>query len=115
VTTLNIPSYGNKFEIDTYKRPKDLKDLLKTHVPFSGTPQMHPFDPKKVILISDPYSTYKFYYEFRADDISYLEELPSVVSYEGQTIIMVRIWVKKKSLALRCTPFLVEDTRTASL
>lgn len=111
MSTLEIPCPGEKFEIDTYKRPKDFKELFKTHVPFSGSPQRHPYDPQKVILIADPYSTHTYYYEFNTGDISYLEELPSIVNSEGQSIIMVRVWVKKMSLALRCTPFFVEDTR----
>lgn len=99
-----------KFEIAAYKRPKNFADLAKTHVAFSGSPQRHPYDPEKVVLFSDPYSSHTSYYEFGAKDISYLEELPSIVSPDGQAILMVRIWVQKFSLGLRCTPFIVEDT-----
>lgn len=103
-----------RFEIEAYKKPKHFRDLTTTHVPFTGSPQRHPFDSSKVILFVDPYSTHTAYYEFSAADISYLEELPSIVSPEGEAILMVRVWVKKLSLALRCTPFLVADTRKES-
>jgi len=103
-----------RFEIEAYKKPKHFHELIKTHVPFTGSPQRHPYDPEKVILFSDPYSTHAAYYEFIAGDISFLEELPSIVNIEGQAILMVRLWVKKQSLGLRCTPFLVADTRNRS-
>ncbi len=103
---------AEKFEIQTYKKPKDLKNLKNEHVAFAGSPQKHPYDSEKVILISDPFSTNTFYYEFNKKDISYAEELPNQVNIDGDIISLIRIWVKKKSLGVRCTPFLVEDTRT---
>ena len=105
-----IPGKSKKFEIQAYKRPQNIRDLINTHVPFSGAPQRHPYEPDKVILIPDPFSTQTFYYEFEAEDISYVEELPSLVDIEGKTISMARIWVEKKSIGLRCSLFVVEDT-----
>ena len=105
---------AQQFEIEAYKKPKHFNDLIKTHVPFTGSPQRHPFDSEKVILFTDPYSTHTAYYEFNASDISYLEELPSIVHLDGNAILMVRLWVKKLSLGLRCTPFMVADTRKGS-
>ena len=105
-----LPKDSAKFEIQAYKRPQNIRDLINTHVPFSGAPQRHPYESDKVILIPDPFSTHTFYYEFEAEDISYVEELPSLVNLEGQTISMARIWVEKGSIGLRCSPFIVEDT-----
>ena len=103
-----------RFEIEAYKKPRRFHELIKTHVPFTGSPQRHPFDSEKVLLFTDPYSTHAAYYEFDACDISYLEELPSIVNLDGKAILMVRLWVKKLSLGLRCTPFVVADTRKGS-
>jgi inorganic pyrophosphatase len=97
-------------EIQAYRKPEDFKAFLNTHVSFSGSPRKHPYDPAKVVLVADPYSTNTFYFEFRSEDISYVEELPNLVSAEGEAVTMVRIWVKKTSIGLRCTPFVVEDT-----
>ena len=107
----NFPQEVKKFEIEAYKRPKNLKDLKKTHLPFSGSPLRHPHDPKKVILVPDPYSSTFFYYEFKGDDVTYAEKLPSIVNLEGETITMARLWVKKMSVGMLCTPFLVEETK----
>lgn len=107
----NFPQEMPKFEIQVYKTPRDVKSLSKTHVSFSGTPRKHPYDDKKVVLVSDPYSSHTFYWEFKKEDISYLEELPSVVAVDGRTYPMARVWVKKMSVAIRSTPFVVADTR----
>jgi inorganic pyrophosphatase len=104
------PQEAVKFEIQTYRRPKDSKALKKTHVAFSGSPQRHPYDPEKVILVADPYSTHNLFYEFHKVDIAYVEELASIVNLEGETVTMVRVWIKKMSIGLRCSPFIVEDT-----
>ena len=49
------------------------------------------------------------------DDVTYVEELPNLVNLEGVAVPMVRIWIKKMSVGVRCTPFLVEDTRTKEI
>ena len=100
---------SQKFEIQTYKRPKDTNTLMRTHVAFSGSPRQKSKNPDKIILWVDPFSTNTFYYEFKREDISYAEELPSLTNPSGETITMVRIWVKKMSIGIRSFPFLVED------
>ena len=111
MATKNFPQEVRKFEIEAYQRPRNLRELRKTHVPFSGSPLKHPHDPKKVILVPDPYGSSPFYYEFRSDDITFAEKLPSIVNLEGETTSMVRVWVKKMSRGIVCTSFLVEETK----
>lgn len=105
-----VPQRVERFEIEAYKKPGDLKELRKTHMPFTGAPYKHPYDAKKVVLVPDPYGSLPFYYEFRRQDISFAEELPSVVNLDGDTVKMARLWVKKMSLGLLCSPFVVEET-----
>ena len=109
MATKHYPQEIKKFEIQAYERPKSLKTLKKNHVPFSGSPRKHLHDREKVILVVDPYSTNTFYYEFKAKDISFVEELPGIINLDGEILPMVRIWVKKASVGLRCSPFVVED------
>ena len=44
-----------------------------------------------------------------------VKEMPSAdnggISADGKTITMVRIWVKKMSVGVLCSPFVVEETR----
>lgn len=101
---------AEKFEIKKYKKPRDRKTLIETHIPYSGSPHKHPYDPEKMILIMDPYyCTSTFYFEFNKNDIAYIDELPNLVNLEGEVFTMVRIWIKKMSIAVRSTPFIVGD------
>lgn len=106
----NFPGRVEKFEIQAYKRPKNFGELADTHVPFTGSPRKHPYDPEKVILVADPYSSNTFFYEFRKEDVSFVEELPNLVNLEGEAVAMARIWVEKGRVGIRSTPFVVEDT-----
>jgi len=106
----SYPQEALKFQIQAYKKSKDLHVLRETHVSFSGSPQKHPYDTKKVILVADPFSTNNLYYEFNKDDISYVEELPNLVDLDGNATAVVRVWVKKLSVGIRFSPFIVEDT-----
>ena len=110
MSTTKQPQEAEKFEIQTYRQPKDRKALRSTHVAFSGSPQRHPYDREKIILVADPYSTHNFFFEFYKGDISYVEELPNIASVDGETVTMLRIWIKKMSIGMRCAPFIVGDT-----
>ena len=101
----------NKYEIQAYKKNIDPKVLKKTCVPFTGSPKKHSYNHEIIILLIEPYNNSTSYYEFKTKDIFHVEELPNVTNLEGETVTMVRIWVKKKSVALRCAPFLVEDLK----
>ena len=111
MTSESYPQEAVKFHIQAYKKPKNVQLLRNTHVSYSGSPKKHPYDSDRVILVADPFSSDNLYYEFKKDDISYLEELPNLVNLDGETIAMVRIWVKKMSVGIRCVPFIVEETR----
>lgn len=106
----SFPQEAEKFEIQRYQRPKDLLRLRKTHVPFSGSPRRDPHHPGGVILIPDPYSAHAFYYQFDARDVSFAEELPSIVAIDGQTVTMARLWVRKQALGKQISPFIVDET-----
>jgi hypothetical protein len=109
MTDRQFPQESQRFEIQACKQPKKIDALRKTHVPFSGSPRRHPYDAEKIVLIPDPYASGTGYYEFRAEDIAYAEELPNLVNLDGETLTMVRVWIKKMSVGVQCTPFLVSD------
>lgn len=109
MSIINIFELKEKFEIQAYRNIKNLDK--KASIPFSGSPRKHPYDKSKVILVADPFTENTFYYEFRAIDIAGAEELPSMTNLKGESIPMARIWVKKKSVAIQCTPFIVDTIR----
>ena len=98
---------AQELALERYKKPRDMMAIARTHASFSGSLQKHPADPDKVILISDPHGRDQSYVEFSRGDIRYLEKLPGITSLEGETANMIRIWVKKNSIPVRCTPFVV--------
>jgi hypothetical protein len=106
---------AEKFEIQSYKRPRNIKALLKSHVPFTGSPRRHPYDDHKVILVPDPYSSHTHYYEFKTEDITHAEELASLVDANAEAVPMVRLWVKKRSIAVQCSPFVVDEIRSRTV
>ena len=106
----NFPQAVKEFAIQVYQKPADDTDLSKTHIAFTGTPQKHHYDKYKVILVTDPYSSNISYYEFWTKDISFVEELMNSVDISGQTVPIMRLWVKKQSIGIRSTPFVVADT-----
>lgn len=80
---------------------------------FYGSPKKHPYEKNRVILVADPLSEHTFYYEFNIEDILSIEEQPSITNIEGDSVSMVRLWVKDNSVGLHCTPFLVSNIRGA--
>lgn len=102
---------AEKFEIQAYKNKySDLVRLRKENIPFTGSLLHHPYDNEKVILISDPYSPNTSYYEFKLIDVSHLEELPNITNMAGETVTHCRIWVKKQTIGVKSTPFVVAET-----
>lgn len=110
MTTSLLIKETTTLDIEAFKPPKDFIRLKKNFVAFSGSPRKHWHDPSKVILVADPYSRATFYYEFNIEDIGFVEELPNLVNIDNAVVPVVRVWVKKGVLALRCTPFRVEET-----
>lgn len=84
--------------------------LAADNVAFSGAPRKHPYDAEKLILICDPFSAQTTFYEFRLKDVVHVDELPSLVTEGGESLAIVRLWVKKGALGLRYEPIIVADT-----
>lgn len=95
----------DNLELQKYVRSPDFdkKDCCS----FYGSPKKHPYEKNRVVLVTDPFSEHTFYYEFNIKDILSIEEQPSITNMEGESVSMVRLWVKKKSVGLQCMPFLV--------
>jgi inorganic pyrophosphatase len=98
---------ANKFELDAYRK---FPHLARDYVAFTGAPQKHPFRDDRVLLVADPFSSQAFYYEFDLTDVEGVEMLPKLVTTDGESITMARLWVKKGSIGIRSNPFVVADT-----
>ena len=96
-----------EYEITPFRGSSErLRDLA---VLFTGAMRASG-QPNKLLLLNDPASAQSFFYEFRAEDVLYVEESPNLVQPDGSMIPVVRLWVKKGALALRVEPFVVADT-----
>ena len=109
---MSIRKYLTTESLNEIVKYSTFADYSKGHVAFSGAPKKHPYDKEKIILILDPFSSHTMFYEFRIVDIAHVEELPQMVAESGESLTMVRIWVKKGSFGVRYEPFVVEDTVT---
>ena len=103
---------AQRFELDAYRK---FPRLARDCVAFTGAPQKHPFRDDRVLLVADPFSRQAFYYEFDLSDVEGVEMLPKLVTMDGESITMARLWVKKGSIGIRSNPFVVEDTSTTPL
>ncbi len=94
-------------DLERYRRRPEAEDLRKHAVAFTGTPHHHPTEADRLVLVIDPFSSQATYYEFFRQDIVYAEEIANLVAPEGETALLVRIWVRNRSRAIHCTPFVV--------
>ena len=83
MTTSLLIKETTTLEIEAFKRPKDIGMLKRTHVAFSGAPRKHWHDLTKVILVADPFSSATFYYEFRIQDIDFVQEQPNLRAFQS--------------------------------
>jgi hypothetical protein len=107
--TTNFLTLAKKLELAKYQKPTDRSALKLTHVAFSGSLRQHPHDQKKVILLTEIFSSNTTFYEFRNNDIGFAEKLPNIVNTMGEDVSMVMLWIKKGSIGIRSSAFLVSN------
>ncbi|MBN1696415.1 MAG: hypothetical protein JW881_02770 [Spirochaetales bacterium] len=107
---MSISKYLDTQTIHDIVKYNRKQDYSKGNVSFTGAPRKHPYDPKKLLLVSDPFSSNTIFFEFNLKDITHLEELSQIASEKGDILKLIKIWVKKGSLGVRYEPFIVEDT-----
>jgi len=104
----NFLELKDAFELEKYVRNMDFDK--KRCCSFYGSPKKHPYGEERIILVADPFGEHTFYYDFKLKDILSIEEQPRITSPAGDSVSMVRLWVKKGSIGLQCTPFAVGGT-----
>lgn len=78
-------------------------------VNFIGSPVKHLYEDNKFILICDPLSPQTEFIEFQKEDLVYAEEISSLISENGESIYMAKVFIKKGSIAIRYKPFIVGE------
>jgi inorganic pyrophosphatase len=82
-------------------------DLKQDHEEFEGSPKRHPNNENIIILVQNPFDEKKVFYEFYMDTISSIEEIGTISSDDGKNAYIIRLWVKKSSLAIKSETFIV--------
>lgn len=82
-------------------------DLKEDNEAFEGSPKRHPNSENIIILVQNPFDEKKVFYEFYIDTISSIEEIGTLSSDDGKNAYMIRVWVKKSSLAIKSETFIV--------
>lgn len=78
-------------------------------VAFVGSPRKHPYDEEKCVLVSAPFDTNPSILEFRIADIVHVDDLPSPVTADGESLPVVKLWIKRGSFGIRYEPFEVDS------
>ncbi len=98
-----IEKSHKQFALEKYREG----DLTKTHRVFEGTPKKHPHDDSLMILLTDPFSKKREFYEFTVDSIGHIEEIGTITNADGDSALKIRIWIKKGTPAIKAKPFIV--------
>jgi hypothetical protein len=91
-------------EIERYN-----KGLPNNSIPYTGHPRQHPSEKDKLILIHDPVGENPRIMEFKMNDVTGLEEIPSAVTEAGEGVRLVRLWIRKGAVGVLMQPFEVKD------
>ena len=110
MSVTNIPFSGTYLEyLPLNKIERHPGGPPKNAVPFCGYPQQHPAEKNKLILVYEPLGKNPTILEFKVDDILYVEDVPQVVTEQGEGIPMVKLWIRRGSHGMILEPFEVDE------
>ncbi len=102
--------------INTYLEAAPLYELTlykgnvpQSAIPFVGSPRKHPYEKDKLILVQPKEKTAPLVLEFKYSDLINVENHASHVSDNGETIYLVRIWIRRGAQGTVHMPFEVGD------
>lgn len=84
-------------------------DKASGAVAFIGALRKHPYDEGKCLLIADPAGKDPSILEFRIEDVLGAEEMPSPVDAAGQSLSLMKLWIRRGSFGIRYEPFEVDE------
>ena len=90
------------------KKEYSRERLQKEAVPFIGSPRKHKTDREKIFLKTDPVWKSNQLLEFNISDIIFVEDMQTIIR-EGVASTLIRLWIRKGSVAVKMEPFYVQD------
>ena len=80
-------------------------------IAYDGAARKHPYDPTRILLVPSPLDHLHLILEFRISDVLHAEPLQSVASETGESLQIVRLWIRTGGVGVRMQPFRVEAKR----
>ena len=114
------PAYGSSLflggNMDNYLEMLPLSGMArysgtppKNALPFTGYPRQHPSEKNKLLLVYDPLGPAPTVMEFLLEDILFVEDIPSVVTEDGEGIPLVKLWIRRGAHGVILEPFEVSS------
>ena len=75
---------------------------------YDGAARKHPYDPSRILLVPSPLDHLHLILEFQIADILHAEHLQSLGAETGESLQIVRLWVRHGSVGVQMEPFRVE-------
>lgn len=75
---------------------------------YDGAARKHPYDKDRLLLVPSPLEHLNVIYDFQINDILHAEPLRSLVTEKGESLQIVRLWIRYGSVALKMEPFRVD-------
>jgi inorganic pyrophosphatase len=95
--------------LPVYELAKRVDTPPPNAVPFSGHPRKHPVEKHKLLLINDPMGENPSVVEFILNDIVYIEDLHALITESGESLRLVKLWIRKGSRGVILEPFVVDE------
>ncbi len=86
----------------------DFEEAARNAICFIGTPFKNPSRKDKVVLTPSAFGLNKVFYEFDVKDVVKWEEIDKIVDNKGNTLPVIKLYIKKNSNALKYEPFRVK-------
>jgi len=111
MTVSNISFMGSYLEyLPLNKIVKYTEGPPKNGIAFTGYPQQHPAEKTKLILVYEPLGETPLILEFKIEDVLFVEDLPQVVTENGENIRLVKLWIRKGAHGMLLEPFEVDES-----
>jgi hypothetical protein len=111
--TMSVQKYLESLPLYEITRYRSTDDYSNNAVAFTGTVRTHPYDPEKIILIPS-LSRMRHFYEFRLQDIRHADEMSSLATEHGESMPVVKLWIRKGAYGLMMKPFEISTEESAS-
>ncbi len=74
---------------------------------YEGSTMCHPYEEDKFLLVTNPLTDDATFIEFKKSDLLFAEERSSITSENGESIKIVKVYMKLGGIGIRYEPFVI--------